>query len=71
MTYPSHLNPDTIHTAEQTLTRRELEAWRLSEYGFGHRTIAHIVGVSPTTVRDTTIRARRKLRRALDEQEGT
>ncbi len=65
--------PPHIRTiAEQACTPRELDAWKLSLDGAGHRTIARALGTSPSTARDRLASARAKIARALldSDQEG-
>jgi DNA-directed RNA polymerase specialized sigma24 family protein len=58
--------PDDVREAcERVLSDKELAAFVLSWRGSGYRSIARVLGVAPTTVRDRVARSNQKIAQEL------
>lgn len=64
------LDSQTRELAESVLTKRQLDAVKLLNAGYGKRKIAQCLGVDVSTVKDRLAAAERKILKALEERSG-
>ena len=64
MTKPANVDQATYDLARQVLTRKELDAWKLSIAGMSTRRIGLALNISLTTVMNRLAEAERKLAHA-------
>lgn len=66
----SALPPEHRELATRILTRRQLDALKLHHAGWGYESMGRVMECSTSTAREHLVRAKEKMRKAIEESEA-